>query len=77
MTVAGFARAEILPPVILTAKRVRFGLVQRIKYNLCQTPGQLLFKTRLSCHGRTQTAGNFSDASPYVCETTKPLACDM
>jgi hypothetical protein len=27
-------------------------------------------------YGRSQTAGNSFDASPYVCETTNPLACE-
>ncbi len=26
---------------------------------------------------RSQTAGSFFDASPYVCETTNPLACEV
>ena len=28
-------------------------------------------------HGRSHTAGSDFDISPYVCETTNPLACDV
>ena len=42
-----------------------------------QTASRLVRDAPQSHHGLSHTAGSFCEAGPYVCETTKPLACDV
>ena len=49
--------------------------VRLVEFPLAPTLHERWFETRR--YRTSHAAGSFADSAPYVCETTKPLACDM